>query len=122
MCIDFADNHAKRSCREHQNFGKSIGSQNANQHGEQLARRLHVSNRTLGRRFSKAIGETPITFLQNARVERAKRLLQTTKISVDRVAYRVGYADVGSFRRLFLKAAGISPREYRQRFGTSHQT
>jgi len=34
MCIDFADNHAKRSCREHQNFGKSIGSQNANQHGD----------------------------------------------------------------------------------------
>ncbi len=29
-----ADNHAKRSCREHQNFGKPIGSQNANQHGD----------------------------------------------------------------------------------------
>jgi len=33
--IDFADNnHAKRSCRQHQNFGKPIGSQNANQHGD----------------------------------------------------------------------------------------
>jgi transcriptional regulator GlxA family with amidase domain len=86
---------------------------------ERLARRLHVTTRTLGRRFKKAIGETPITFLQNARVERAKRLLEITNTSVDRVARRVGYDDAGSFRRLFVKTAGISPREYRQKFGTS---
>jgi transcriptional regulator GlxA family with amidase domain len=86
---------------------------------KQLARRLHVSNRTLGRRFRKAIGETPIAFLQNARIERAKRLLESTRTSVDRIAYRVGYSDVGAFRRLFLKGAGISPRMYRQRFGPS---
>jgi transcriptional regulator GlxA family with amidase domain len=39
---------------------------------EKLAERLHVTSRTLGRRFKKAIGETPLSFLQSARVERAK--------------------------------------------------
>jgi len=84
---------------------------------ESLARRLNVTTRTLGRRFRKAVGATPVAFLQSARIERAKRLLETTNVAVDRVAYRVGYEDPSSFRRLFLRSVGISPREYRQRFG-----
>jgi transcriptional regulator GlxA family with amidase domain len=88
---------------------------------EKLAQRLHVTTRTLGRRFKRAVGETPITFLQNARIERAKRLLESTETNVDRVARRVGYDDTGAFRRVFVKAAGISPREYRLRFGTKKQ-
>lgn len=83
---------------------------------EQLADRLHVTSRTLSRRFKKAIGETPIEFLQNARIERAKRLLETTNISLEQIVYRVGYKDVSSFRRLFVREIGISPRDYRRRF------
>lgn len=82
-----------------------------------LADRLNVTSRTLGRRFKNATGETPLTFLQNARVERAKRLLESTNVSFDQIAYRVGYEDPGAFRRVFAQAAGLSPREYRQRFG-----
>jgi transcriptional regulator GlxA family with amidase domain len=84
---------------------------------ERLADRLHVSSRTLGRRFKGATGETPLAFLQNARIERAKRLLETTNVPFDQIAYRVGYEDVSSFRRLFMGASGISPGNYRQRFG-----
>jgi transcriptional regulator GlxA family with amidase domain len=76
---------------------------------ERLAARLHVSSRTLGRRFKGATGETPRAFLQNARIERAKRLLETTNVSFDQITYRVGYEDVSSFRRLFMRASGISP-------------
>ena len=83
---------------------------------EQLADRLHVTSRTLCRRFKKAIGETPREFLQNARIERAKRLLETTQDSLDEVVHRVGYEDVSSFRRLFTREIGISPREYRRQF------
>jgi transcriptional regulator GlxA family with amidase domain len=83
---------------------------------KRLANRLNVTSRTLGRRFKKAIGESPITFLQNARIERARRLLETTNVSLERIAYRVGYDDASSFRRLFAETTGISPREYRQRF------
>jgi transcriptional regulator GlxA family with amidase domain len=88
---------------------------------ERLARRLNVTTRTLGRRFKKAIGETPVTFLQNARMERAKRLLEATNVGLDRIAYRVGYADASSFRRLFMRTVGVSPREYRRRFGMPKQ-
>jgi transcriptional regulator GlxA family with amidase domain len=84
---------------------------------ETLACRLHVSSRTLARRFKGATGETPLAFLQNARIERAKRLLETTTVSFDQIAYRVGYEDVSSFRRLFMRASGISPSSYRQKFG-----
>jgi len=84
---------------------------------EKLAKQLHVTSRTLTRRFKKAIGETPHTFLQNARIERAKRLLETTDLTFDQIVYRVGYEDVSSFRRLFARASGVSPRDYRRRFG-----
>ena len=84
---------------------------------ERLAKRLHVTSRTLHRRFVAAIGESPLVFLQNARIERAKRLLEITNISFDQIAYRVGYDDVSSFRRLFMRSSGISPGSYRQKFG-----
>ncbi|HEX7780333.1 MAG TPA: helix-turn-helix domain-containing protein [Vicinamibacterales bacterium] len=87
-------------------------------HLENLADRLRVSSRTLGRRFRTAIGETPLVFRQNARIERAKRLLETTNISFDTIAHRVGYEDASSFRRLFARATGTSPRDYRRRFRT----
>ena len=83
-----------------------------------LAARLNITSRTLGRRFRRATGETPITFLQNARVERAKRFLESTKMSFDQVSYRMGYDDPGAFRRVFVQAVGLSPREYRQRFSS----
>ena len=83
---------------------------------KKLANRLNVTSRTLGRRFKKAIGESPLAFLQNARIERAKRLLETTNVSLDQIVNRVGYEDASSFRRLFTKAIGLSPRDYRRRF------
>lgn len=83
----------------------------------QLATRLGVTSRTLTRRFKAATRETPLEFLQNARIERAKRLLATTNVSFGEVAHRVGYEDASSFRRLFVRNTGISPREYRGRFG-----
>jgi transcriptional regulator GlxA family with amidase domain len=84
---------------------------------ERLAKRLHVTSRTLHRRFRAATGESPLVFLQNARIERAKRLLEITNISFDQIAHRVGYDDVSSFRRLFTRSSGISPGSYRQKFG-----
>ena len=84
---------------------------------EKLAKRFHVTSRTLHRRFKAATGESPLVFLQNARIERAKRLLEMTNNSFSQIAYRVGYDDVSSFRRLFTRSSGISPGSYRQKFG-----
>ncbi len=81
-----------------------------------LADQFAVSERTLIRRFKHATGETPIGYLQQLRVEAAKRLLESTALSTEAVTERVGYADLSSFRRLFKRVTHLSPGEYRMRF------
>ena len=83
----------------------------------QLARQGAMSQRTLNRRFRSATGLSPIEYLHRLRIEGAKRLLETSALSVDEITARVGYADARSFSRLFRTSAGLTPREYRTRFG-----
>lgn len=82
----------------------------------ELARHLSVSERTLNRRFKLAVGEAPLKYLQALRVDVAKRLLETKRLNVDAVGGRVGYNDLSTFRKLFKRETGLSPREYRQHF------
>jgi transcriptional regulator GlxA family with amidase domain len=86
-----------------------------------LARHLDVSERTMHRRFTRAVGIAPLRYLQSVRVEVAKRLLETKALTVDAVSERVGYDDVGAFRQLFRRETGVSPREYRRRFALRPQ-
>jgi transcriptional regulator GlxA family with amidase domain len=87
----------------------------------ELARHLAVSERTLNRRFKRATGEAPLHHLQSLRVDVAKRLLETKGLKVDAVSARVGYGDLSTFRRLFKRETGLSPREYQRRFARRHQ-
>ena len=82
----------------------------------ELARHLAVSERTLNRRFKRATGEAPLHYLQSLRVDVAKRLLENKGLNVDAVSARVGYSDLSTFRRLFRRETGLSPREYQCRF------
>lgn len=82
---------------------------------ERLAGELHVSSRTLLRRFGST-GATPLEYLQAARVRRASRLLETTAQTVARIAGEVGYKDPASFSRLFRRHTGKAPGEYRSQF------
>jgi transcriptional regulator GlxA family with amidase domain len=82
----------------------------------ELARHLAVSERTLNRRFKLALGEAPLHYLQTLRVDVAKLLLETRALNVDTVGQRVGYRDLSTFRRLFKRETGLSPREYQRRF------
>ena len=50
------------------------------------------------------------------RIEAAKRKLENTQENVNEITYRIGYEDSSTFRRLFKKHTGISPREYRDKF------
>ena len=78
---------------------------------QDLAARAAVRSRTLARRFRVATGETPRGYLQLIRIEKAKRLLETTAHPVDRITSEVGYRDATAFRRAFIRTTGLGPRE-----------
>ncbi|MCX5202750.1 helix-turn-helix domain-containing protein [Streptomyces sp. NBC_00237] len=81
-----------------------------------LAREFHVSTRTLLRRFGEEAGESPLAYVQAARVQRARHLLETTERTVARIAAEVGYRDPGTFTGIFARHTGRRPREYRAMF------
>ena len=85
----------------------------------ELAAHLAVSERTLNRRFKQAVGDAPLGYLQTLRVEVAKRLLESGGIGLDVVSQRVGYGDLSTFRQLFKRKTGLSPRDYQRRFARS---
>lgn len=82
---------------------------------ERLAQAFHVSARTLLRRVKAETGQSPLTMLQQARVEKAKQLLQGSNASLARIVEEVGYADVATFSRLFAAQVGETPAKYRRR-------
>lgn len=82
-----------------------------------MARNEKLGKRTFIRRFQRATGQAPGTYLQLLRVESARDLLERTTLGVDEIAWRVGYGDSGAFRRVFSKVMGLMPGEYRRRFG-----
>lgn len=82
----------------------------------ELAVALHVSYRTLHRRFQAAVGMAPLAYLQALRVEHAKTLLEDSRQSLEQIVESVGYSDVPAFRQLFTRATGLSPAQYRERF------
>jgi transcriptional regulator GlxA family with amidase domain len=81
-----------------------------------------VAERTLKRRFKAATGLTLIDYLQNLRIEEAKRLLETTENSADDISAAVGYEDASFFRRLFNRRAGLTPTRYRRMFQPIHRS
>ena len=84
---------------------------------EELAAYANTSPRTLLRRFQKALGMSPIQYTQQLRVERAKALLESTRLSLEDITQRCGYVNVSTFSTVFKRWAQVTPREYRSRFG-----
>ncbi|PAV25263.1 AraC family transcriptional regulator [Tamilnaduibacter salinus] len=76
-----------------------------------------LGERSLLRRFQRATGDTPRHYIQLLRVEAARRSLESTNTPLARITQAVGYDDVSSFSRLFRKHTGLSPGQYRARFG-----
>jgi transcriptional regulator GlxA family with amidase domain len=75
-----------------------------------------IPERTLKRRFRQATGCTPIDYLQNLRIEEAKRILETTATPVEEIGVLVGYEDASFFRRLFKRKTGLTAGAYRRMF------
>jgi transcriptional regulator GlxA family with amidase domain len=75
-----------------------------------------IAERSLKRRFSTATGSTIIGYVQNLRIEEAKRLLESDEGSSDNIATAVGYENPAFFRRLFKRNTGLTVGQYRRMF------
>ncbi|MGP0174062.1 GlxA family transcriptional regulator [Pseudomonas sp. NCHU5208] len=84
-----------------------------------MAARAGLGERTFLRRFRAATGLKPTEYCQQLRVTKARELLEFTRQSIDQVAWQVGYRDSGAFRKVFARLVGLSPGDYRRRFGTA---
>ena len=80
--------------------------------------RSNLHSRTFARRFRTATGYHPLEYVQELRIEMAKKLLATEVTNIDEISVAVGYEDPTSFRRLFKRKAGLSPALYRKKFAS----
>lgn len=83
---------------------------------EALAARVGMSPRTFARVFRRETGTTPAVFVEELRVETARRLLETTDLTVAAVARRVGLKHAETLHRAFHRRLGTTPDRYRQHF------
>jgi transcriptional regulator GlxA family with amidase domain len=83
-----------------------------------LARRAGMSERSFSRHYVATIGVTPARSVERLRVESARQWLSERRASIKRVAVRCGFGSEETMRRSFLRIVGVTPTEYRARFGT----
>jgi transcriptional regulator GlxA family with amidase domain len=77
-----------------------------------------LPERSFKRRFAKVTGVSPLEYIHTLRLEEAKHMLETTEQPVEAVANEVGYEDSSFFGRLFRRKVGLTPAQYRKRFGS----
>ena len=75
-----------------------------------------IPERSLKRRFVAATGSTVIGYVQNLRIEEAKRLLESGDTALDEIAAAVGYENPAFFRKLFKRCTGLTAGHYRRMF------
>ena len=85
-----------------------------------LAARAGLSPRQFARSFAAETGMTPGRYVDRVRLEAARRELEDTGAGVEQVARSCGYGTPEAMRRAFIRALGLSPAGYRQRFQASH--
>ncbi|MEJ2514974.1 MAG: helix-turn-helix domain-containing protein [Gammaproteobacteria bacterium] len=83
----------------------------------EMVKRSGLSERSFKRRFARATGLPPLAYVHTLRLEESKHLLETSDASVEGVANEVGYEDASFFGRLFKRKVGLTPAQYRRRFG-----
>ena len=81
-----------------------------------MTARAGIPERTFKRRFKAATGNSLIEYLQNLRIEEAKRLLEGSDMPIEAISEEAGYSDTSFFRRLFKRRTGVNPSDYRRLF------
>lgn len=83
---------------------------------ERMAGLANMSTRHFARVFARDVNMTPMEFLQNARIDCARKLLETSELPLKTVAYKSGFGSVRHMRLLFAEKLGLTPAQYREQF------
>ncbi|WP_166225424.1 GlxA family transcriptional regulator [Pseudomonas atagonensis] len=83
---------------------------------ERMAGLANMSARHFSRVFTREINMTPMEFLQSARIDCARNLLETSDLPLKTVAYKSGFGSVRHMRLLFAEKLGLTPAQYREQF------
>jgi transcriptional regulator GlxA family with amidase domain len=83
---------------------------------EAMAARAHMSPRHFARAFRAETGVTPARYVERVRLEAARRQLEEGTVPIATVAGACGFGTAETMRRVFLRALGVAPVEYRRRF------
>ena len=81
---------------------------------EELAERLGIGTRHLSRLFQRHLGTSPIQVAQTTRVQRAKRLVDGTRLSITEIAMRAGFGSLRRFNTVFVSVYRRPPTEIRR--------
>ena len=84
-----------------------------------MAQQAGLEERTFLRRFRAASGLKPTEYCQHLRVGKAREMLEFSNGTIDHIAWTVGYQDPSAFRAIFKKITGLTPSDYRSRFGVT---
>jgi transcriptional regulator GlxA family with amidase domain len=82
-----------------------------------LAARVHVSPRHFARLFGAEVGMSPGAYVERVRLEAARRTVECTDLPLATVASDTGFGTGENLRRVFVSELGVSPADYRRRFG-----
>lgn len=110
---DYLPNESKTKILE---IGDSIleNCYNSNLNIEKILEEYEISEVHFRRLFKKMYGSSPIKFVQNIRINKAKQLLIDENVSINKIALECGYDDPFYFSRIFKKVTGVTPSEYRK--------
>lgn len=81
-----------------------------------LAEEFHLNPQYISQLFKNEIGVGFLAYLTNIRIEKAKKLLLSTSLSVTEISERTGYGDYRVFTKVFKKTEGITPSQFRREF------
>lgn len=81
-----------------------------------LAEEFHLNPQYISQLFKNEIGVNFLAYLTNIRMEKAKKLLLSTALSITDIAERSGYSDYRVFTKVFKKSEGVTPSQYRRDF------
>ena len=81
-----------------------------------LAEEFHLNPQYISQLFKNEIGVGFLAYLTNIRIEKAKKLLLSTSLSVTEIAEHTGYSDYRVFTKVFKKTEGITPSQFRRGF------